>query len=78
LLSLTGPKKIRFFLAKLNQEDLVFLKDLLAAGKIVPVIERRYPLSEVAEAIRYLEEGHAQGKIVITIARRSDISPDAS
>jgi NADPH:quinone reductase-like Zn-dependent oxidoreductase len=71
-------KKIRFFLAKLNQEDLVFLKDLLAAGKIVPVIERRYPLSEVAEAIRYLEEGHAQGKIVITIARRSDTSPDAS
>ena len=44
------------------------MKELLEAGKVEPVIDRRYPLSEVAEAIRYLEEGHAKGKVVITIA----------
>ena len=54
-------------MARTNQKDLAFLKELLEAGKIVPVIERRYPLSQVAEAIRYLEEGHAQGKLVVTL-----------
>jgi len=58
---------MRFFIAKINTKDLVFLKDLLEAGKVVPVIDRRYPLSEVAEALRYREEGHAQGKVVITV-----------
>jgi len=53
--------------AKANQSDLEFLKEFLEAGNVVPVIDRRYPLSEVAEAIRYLEEGHARGKIVITV-----------
>jgi NADPH:quinone reductase-like Zn-dependent oxidoreductase len=53
--------------AKIHSKDLVLLKDLLAAGKVVPVIDRRYPLSDVAEAFRYLEEGHAQGKVVITV-----------
>ena len=48
-------------------KDLAFMKELLEAGKVVPVIDRRYPLSEVPEAIRYLEEGHAQGKVVITL-----------
>jgi NADPH:quinone reductase-like Zn-dependent oxidoreductase len=43
------------------------MKELLEAGKVVPVIDRRYPLSETAEAMRYLEKGHAQGKIVITV-----------
>jgi len=43
------------------------MKELLEAGKVVPVIDRRYPLSEVAEALRYFGEGHAQGKIVITL-----------
>ena len=43
------------------------MKELLKAGKVVPVIERRYPLSQVAEALRYLEEGHAQGKVVINL-----------
>jgi NADPH:quinone reductase-like Zn-dependent oxidoreductase len=47
--------------------DLAFVKDLLEAAKIKPVIDRRYPLSDVAEALRYLEEGHAKGKIVITV-----------
>jgi NADPH:quinone reductase-like Zn-dependent oxidoreductase len=51
----------------MNGRDLRLLKDLVEAGKIVPVIDRRYPLGEVAEALRYREEGHAQGKIVITI-----------
>jgi NADPH:quinone reductase-like Zn-dependent oxidoreductase len=67
ILSRMGSKKMRFFIAKINTKDLVLLKDLLEAGKVVPVIDRRYPLTEVAEAIRYLEEGHAQGKVVITV-----------
>jgi NADPH:quinone reductase-like Zn-dependent oxidoreductase len=68
LLSLIGRKKMCTFMAKLNKKDLVFLKDLLETGKVVPVIDRRYPLSEVAEALRYLGEGHAQGKVVITVS----------
>jgi NADPH:quinone reductase-like Zn-dependent oxidoreductase len=68
LRSKTGNKKVGLMgMAKLNQKDLDFLKELVEAGKIVPVIDRRYPLSETADAIRYLEEGHAQGKVVITV-----------
>ncbi len=67
LLSLIGSKKMRFFMAKVSQKDLVLLSDLLATGKVVPVIDRRYPLSDAAEALRYLEEGHARGKVVITL-----------
>jgi NADPH:quinone reductase-like Zn-dependent oxidoreductase len=67
LLSLIGSRKMRFFMAKMNKTDLVLLKDFLAAGKIVSVIDRRYPLSDAAEALRYLEEGHARGKVVITL-----------
>ena len=52
--------------ARINQEDLVVLM-LLEAGKVVPVIDRRYPLSETAEAFRYLGEGHARGKVVIAV-----------
>jgi NADPH:quinone reductase-like Zn-dependent oxidoreductase len=58
--------------AKINQKDLVFLKDLLEAGKVVPIIDRRYPLRDVAEALRYLEEGHARGKVVITVDHGND------
>jgi NADPH:quinone reductase-like Zn-dependent oxidoreductase len=50
-----------------NKKDLAFLKELLEAGKVTPVIDRSYPLSETAEAIRYLETGHARGKVVITV-----------
>jgi NADPH:quinone reductase-like Zn-dependent oxidoreductase len=71
LLSRLGSKKMCTFLANINNKDLVFLKDLLEAGKVAPVIDRRYPLSDVAEAIRYLEEGHAQGKVVITVKPRA-------
>ena len=66
-MSMTGGKKMGNVMAKTNQEDLVLLKELLEAGKVKPVIERRYPLSQAAEAVRYLEEGHARGKIVITL-----------
>jgi NADPH:quinone reductase-like Zn-dependent oxidoreductase len=69
-LSRIGSRKLRFFIAKTNAKDLLVLKDLLEAGKIVPVIDRQYPLGEVDEALRYLEEGHAQGKIVITITHQ--------
>ena len=55
------------FMAELNQEDLTVLSDLMQAGKVTPVIDRRYKLSEIAEAIGYLEEGHARGKVVINV-----------
>ena len=67
LLSLLGRRKMAFFLAKINQKDLVFLKDLLETGKIAPVIDRRYLLSDAAQALRYLSEGHVQGKVVLTV-----------
>ncbi len=66
-LSRNGSQKMGNLLAKPNQKDLVFVKELLEAGKVVPVIDRRYTLREVPEAIRYLEEGHAKGKVVITV-----------
>ena len=66
-ISMTGSKKMGNLLQRPNQKDLVFMKELLEAGKVVPVIDRRYPLSEVPEALRYLEEGHARGKVVITV-----------
>ncbi|HET7855243.1 MAG TPA: NAD(P)-dependent alcohol dehydrogenase [Gaiellaceae bacterium] len=58
---------VKFFIAKINKEDLAFLAELLGAGKIKAVIERVYPLSEALEALAYLGEGHARAKIVITI-----------
>lgn len=68
LISRTGTKKVVFMgISKAVKQDLVFLKDLLESGKVVPVIDRRYPLSETAEAIRYLEAGHARGKVIITV-----------
>jgi NADPH:quinone reductase-like Zn-dependent oxidoreductase len=60
-------QKLGAFLAKPNQDDLQFLKELIEAGKVKPVIDRTYPLSEAPDAIRYLEEGHARGKVVITV-----------
>jgi len=68
-MSMTGGKKMGALSAKPNQKDLAFMKELLEAGKVVPVIDRRYPLSEVPEAIRYLEEEHAKGKVIITMER---------
>ena len=54
-------------LVKPNKDDLIIMKELIEAGKVVPRIDRRFPLSEFAKAFRYLEEGHAQGKVVITV-----------
>lgn len=55
------------FMAELNQADLIALSDLMQAGEVTPVIDRHYPLSEIAEAIAYLEAGHARGKVVIDV-----------
>jgi NADPH:quinone reductase-like Zn-dependent oxidoreductase len=57
---------------KVDQSDLEILKELLEAGNVVSVIDRVYPLSEVAEAIRYLEEGHTRGKIVISVEHNKE------
>lgn len=68
LISMRGSKKMGVVMWKPNKkEDLLFLKELFEAGKVVPVIDRRYSLSEVPEAFRYLGEGHAKGKVVITM-----------
>jgi NADPH:quinone reductase-like Zn-dependent oxidoreductase len=67
VLSMTGKNKMGNMLMKLNTKDLVCMKELLEGGKVVSVIDRRYPLAETAEAIRYVEEGHARGKVVITV-----------
>jgi len=67
LLSRLGSKKACFFIAKINQQDLLVLKDLFESGKLSPVIDRRYPLSAAADALRYLAQKHARGKIILTI-----------
>ena len=65
--ALRGSQKVVFSIAKFNKADMVVLRELLEAGKVTPVIDRRYELSEIAGAFRYMGEGHAQGKIVITV-----------
>ena len=67
MMSETGGRKMGGVSAKQSQNDLVSIKELFEAGKVKSVIDRRYPLSEAAEALRYLGEGHARGKIVITL-----------
>jgi NADPH:quinone reductase-like Zn-dependent oxidoreductase len=56
--------------AHIDQKDMQTIKELLETGKVVPVIDKRYPLSEVPEALRYLGAGHAKGKLVINVASR--------
>jgi NADPH:quinone reductase-like Zn-dependent oxidoreductase len=60
-------QKFNMYIAKLQKADLTVLGDLMQEGKVTPVIDRQYPMSETREALRYLEEGHARGKVVITI-----------
>ena len=69
MLSRLVPQKLVFFVAEVNQQDLTLLSDLMASEKLTPVIDRSYPLSDAPNAMRYLEEGHARGKIVITVDR---------
>ncbi|WP_419887492.1 NAD(P)-dependent alcohol dehydrogenase [Neobacillus niacini] len=66
-ISKTSKKKMGSFLQRPNQHDLIYLKELLEAGKVKPVIDRQYRLEDLPEAFRYFEKGHAQGKVVITI-----------
>jgi len=67
LAALLDSRKVVFFVAKLNRADLEVLCELLEAGKVTSVIDKQYALSDTADAFRYLEEGHAQGKIVVTV-----------
>lgn len=67
VLSWFVSQKMGMMLAELNKEDLGILRDLMQAGKVKPVIDRTYPLNRVPEALRYLEAGHARGKVVIAV-----------
>jgi NADPH:quinone reductase-like Zn-dependent oxidoreductase len=67
LLSPFVSQKMGMMMADANQKDLTVLADMMQSGKLKPVIDRTYKLSEVPEAIRYLEQGHARGKVVITV-----------
>ncbi|UCF28563.1 MAG: zinc-binding dehydrogenase, partial [Chloroflexota bacterium] len=71
IMSRFGGKQMGNSYKRSNKEDLILLGELLEAGKVLPVIDRRYPLSEVPEALRYIGEGHAQGKIVISVANNN-------
>lgn len=66
-LSMAGSRKMVVVSSKPNRTDMLFLRDLLESGKLKPVIDKRYPLAEVPEAVRYVEQGHASGKVVITM-----------
>jgi NADPH:quinone reductase-like Zn-dependent oxidoreductase len=67
MLSPFVAQKLTTFISSQNLQDLIVLKELIEAGKVTPAIDRTYPLSEVPKAIRYLKEGHARGKVVITV-----------
>jgi NADPH:quinone reductase-like Zn-dependent oxidoreductase len=71
LMALFVSQKLTGVMAKGNKKDLLALRELMDAGKIIPVIDRRYGLSEVPEAVRYLEQGHARGKVVITLEQKT-------
>jgi NADPH:quinone reductase-like Zn-dependent oxidoreductase len=60
-------QKLGTFVSRENHKDMIVLKELIEAGKITPVIDRTYPLAEAAQAIRYVEQGRARGKVVITV-----------
>jgi len=67
LASLGSSQTMKFFIAKLTADDMFVMKELIESGKVTPYVERTYPLDETADALRYLGEGHAQGKIVLTV-----------
>ena len=64
---LRGSQKAVFFIAKTNRADMEILRELLETGKVKPVVDRRYELAETADAFRYLGEGHARGKVIVTV-----------
>lgn len=67
IISMTGTKNMGIMVAGVNQQDLLSIVELIHAGKVKPIIDKRYPLSETAEALGYLEEGRARGKVVVTV-----------
>jgi NADPH:quinone reductase-like Zn-dependent oxidoreductase len=67
LAGLWSSQKAGFFIAKLNKEDMQVLRGMLETGKLTPVIDRRYELSNVVEAFEYMGEGHCRSKIVVTV-----------
>jgi NADPH:quinone reductase-like Zn-dependent oxidoreductase len=67
LVSKVGARKAMFFVAKPNRDDLAALRDLIEAGKVTPVVERRYELAQIGDAMREMGEGHARAKIVISL-----------
>jgi NADPH:quinone reductase-like Zn-dependent oxidoreductase len=67
LAAIRSSQQVVNFVAQVNKADLLVLQELLEAGKITPVVDRQYALSEIAGALRYLGEGHAHGKIVIAV-----------
>ena len=71
-------QQMGFMLATMNQDDLTTLGDLMRTGKVTPVIDRRYTLAQAPEAIRYLEEGHARGKVVITMDEGAGTAPSGA
>lgn len=60
-------QKLRAFISRETKDDLLALKELVEAGRLTPVIDRTYPLAETADAIRHIAEGHARGKVVVTL-----------
>jgi NADPH:quinone reductase-like Zn-dependent oxidoreductase len=70
VLSREGGKKLTALTAKANQQDLLSIKELIEAGKVTPVIDHCYPFTEIREALRYLGQGHARGKVVLTMAEK--------
>ena len=73
VLSLFVSQKAVIFIAKSSQEDLTLLGELIVSRKLKPVIDGRYSLSDAANAIRIVEEGHARGKVIITLDRAHEI-----
>lgn len=71
-MSLTGGNKIGTYQSAPNQKDLLFIKELIDTGKVAPVIDRHYPLRQVPDAIRYIEQGHVRGKVIITFQDGGD------
>jgi NADPH:quinone reductase-like Zn-dependent oxidoreductase len=74
LFSKTSGKKMAILVHKPNRNDQNYLKQLFMAGTVVPVIDKQFPLSKAADAVRYLGEGHAKGKVIIRVEHKNDES----